>query len=188
MFLAISKKGPPPRRHLMIALGEEGRAAISRFLGTLEGNGPTPLLSLPALAAANGVASIHVKDEGQRLGLKSFKALGGAYAVAMLVLEEAGRRLGRAVEAADLSKPEVRAVAAAVRVLVLTCDVGRVVLGGGVSELGERLAGPVRTRLEHEAAESEFLASMGLARRVVLAPAGVPVGAVGAALLGSKES
>lgn len=81
----------------------------------------------------------------------------------------------------------VRAVAAAVRLLVLTCDVGRVVLGGGVSELGERLAGPVRARLEREAAESEFLASMGLARRVVLAPAGVPVGAVGAALLGSKE-
>jgi predicted NBD/HSP70 family sugar kinase len=81
----------------------------------------------------------------------------------------------------------VRAVAAAVRVLVLTCDVGRVVLGGGVSELQERLAGPVRTRLEREAAESEFLASIGLARRVVLAPAGVPVGAVGAALLGSRE-
>jgi len=81
----------------------------------------------------------------------------------------------------------VRAVAAAVRVLVLTCDVGRVVLGGGVSELGERLAGPVRAQLEREASESDFLASMGLARRVVLAPAGVPVGAVGAALLGSKE-
>ena len=81
----------------------------------------------------------------------------------------------------------VRAVAAAVRVLVLTCDVGRVVLGGGVSELGERLAGPVRARLEQESGESDFLASMGLARRVALAPAGVPVGAVGAALLGRRE-
>ena len=81
----------------------------------------------------------------------------------------------------------VRAVAAAVRVLVLSCDVGRVVLGGGVSELGERLAGLVRARLEREAGDSEFLASMGLARRVVLAPAGVPVGAVGAALLGARE-
>ncbi len=82
----------------------------------------------------------------------------------------------------------IRAVAAAVRVLVLTDDVERVVLGGGVSELGERLAGRVRAELEREAAHSEFLASMGIARRVVLAPAGVPVGAVGAALLGSKES
>ena len=80
----------------------------------------------------------------------------------------------------------VRAVAAAVRLLVLTCDVRRVVLGGGVSELGERLAGPVRAQLEKEAAESGFLASMGLAQRVTLAPAGVPVGAVGAALLGRR--
>lgn len=81
----------------------------------------------------------------------------------------------------------VRAVAAAVRVLVLTCDVRRVVLGGGVSELGERLAGPVRAQLEAEASQSGFLASMGLAHRVALAPAGVPVGAVGAALLGRRE-
>ena len=81
----------------------------------------------------------------------------------------------------------VRAVAAAVRVLVLTCDVRRVVLGGGVSELGERLAGPVRAQLAREAGDSDFLASMGLAQRVSLAPAGVPVGAVGAALLGRKE-
>lgn len=88
---------------------------------------------------------------------------------------------------ADAVRAEfVRAVAAAVRVLVLTCDVRRVVLGGGVSELGERLAGPVRAQLEKEAAESGFLASMGLAQRVTLAPAGVPVGAVGAALLGRR--
>ena len=50
------------------------------------------------------------------------------------------------------------------------------------------LAGRVRAELEREAADSEFLASMGIPRRVVLAPAGVPVGAVGAALLGSKEA
>ncbi len=90
--------------------------------------------------------------------------------------------------AVEVRDEVVRAVAAAVRVLVLTDDVERVVLGGGVSELGERLAGRVRAQLEREAADSEFLASMGLSRRVVLAPAGVPVGAVGAALLGSKES
>ena len=68
----------------------------------------------------SGVASIGVKDEGQRLGLKSFKALGGAYAVASLVLEEAGRRLGRSLEAADLAKPEVRAVAATMTVACAT--------------------------------------------------------------------
>src|SRR3954454_11943880 len=95
MFLPISDKGPAPRQHLTAALGEEGRAAALRCLTTLRDYRPTPLVPLPALAAASGVAALHVKDEGQRFGLKSFKALGGAYAVALLVLEEAGKRLGR---------------------------------------------------------------------------------------------
>ena len=76
MFHAVTTKGPLPRPHLMAALGEAGRAAISAYLQTLENYRPTPLISLPALAAANGVALIHVKDEGRRRGLRSFKALG----------------------------------------------------------------------------------------------------------------
>jgi len=38
-----------------------------------------------------------IKDEGQRLGLGSFKALGGSYAVIKLTLEESSRALGRAI-------------------------------------------------------------------------------------------
>ena len=72
---------------------------------------PTPLHSLPALAAELGVGAIHLKDEGFRLGLGSFKALGGAYAVVRLVLEEATRQLGRPVGLDELASPEVRAVA-----------------------------------------------------------------------------
>ena len=45
----------------------------------------TPLRSLDGLAGHVGVASLLYKDEGERLGLRSFKALGGAYA-AMLCL------------------------------------------------------------------------------------------------------
>jgi len=74
-----------------------------------------------------------------------------------------------------------------VRILVLTCDVERVVIGGGVSALGQPLLRAVTTELEREAQSSPFLATMGLARRVSLAPADVPVGAVGAALLGRGE-
>ncbi|TGR73534.1 pyridoxal-phosphate dependent enzyme, partial [Mesorhizobium sp. M2D.F.Ca.ET.223.01.1.1] len=59
-----------------------------------------------------GIGALHVKEEGKRLGLGSFKALGGAYAVMHLVLEEAGRRLGRAVDVAELHRPDVKAVAA----------------------------------------------------------------------------
>jgi diaminopropionate ammonia-lyase len=120
MFHAVTTKGPQPRPHLMAALGEQGRVAIGGYLQTLETYQPTPLISLPALAAANGVALIHVKDEGQRLGLRSFKALGGAYAVASLVLAEAERKLGRKLMAADLASPDVRAIAAGMTVACAT--------------------------------------------------------------------
>lgn len=73
-------------------------------------------------------------------------------------------------------------VAEAVQMLVLTLDVGTVVLGGGISRLGEPLLTGVRERLAEREAVSAFLASAGLARRVRLAPADVPVAAVGAAL------
>lgn len=81
----------------------------------------------------------------------------------------------------------VGAVASAVRVLVLTCDVQRVVIGGGVSELGRPLLDALVGRLEQEAAASPFLADLNIAGRVRLAPPGVPVGAVGAALVGRRE-
>ena len=54
----------------------------------------------------------HIKDEGLRLGLGSFKALGGSYAVIRLVLDAASERLGRAVDVAALQTPDVRAIAA----------------------------------------------------------------------------
>ena len=77
-----------------------------------------------------------------------------------------------------------RAVAAAVRILVLTTDVARVVLGGGVSELGAPLRDAVVRALEGPAAGSDFLASMRIGQRVHLAPRGVPLAAIGAALVG----
>lgn len=64
------------------------------------------------------MGSIHLKDEGHRLGLGSFKALGGSYAVIRLVLEEATRRLDRAVDVSELQMPEVRAVA---REMTVSC-------------------------------------------------------------------
>jgi len=76
------------------------------------------------------------------------------------------------------------AVGSAVRILVLTCDVDRVVVGGGVAGIGEPLLDAVRSALQAESRQSPFLASLDLAERVSLAPAGVPVGALGAALVG----
>ncbi len=92
-------------------LGVEAAAGVERHLQYRDGNTETPLVCLPGLAAAAGVAAIYMKDEGQRLGLGSFKALGGAYAVIRLVLEEAGLRLRRAVDMDALHSPQVRQVA-----------------------------------------------------------------------------
>lgn len=77
-----------------------------------------------------------------------------------------------------------RAVAAAIHILVLTTDVAYVVLGGGVSELGAPLREVVVEVLDAQAAGSAFLSSMRIGERVRLTPPGVPVAAIGAALLG----
>ncbi|MBX3143301.1 MAG: diaminopropionate ammonia-lyase [Trueperaceae bacterium] len=84
---------------------------VARLLAVRGEDAPTPLHPLPGLAAKLGLGALHVKDEGQRLGLGSFKALGGAYALMILVLEEAARVLGRFVADEELLSPEVRAVA-----------------------------------------------------------------------------
>jgi len=79
--------------------------AAAALLAQLFDYAPTPLVSLGETARRCGVASLLVKDEGARLGLKSFKALGGAYAVIRLVLQQATRQLGRPVAAAELPRP-----------------------------------------------------------------------------------
>ncbi|MGH9916307.1 MAG: pyridoxal-phosphate dependent enzyme, partial [Pyrinomonadaceae bacterium] len=92
-------------------LGAEAAKEVERFLSYRDNHVPTPLHALPALAAELGIAALHVKDEGQRLGLGSFKALGGSYAVIRLVLEEANRQLGRIVDVSELHTQQVRAIA-----------------------------------------------------------------------------
>lgn len=92
-------------------LGVKAAEDVERFLNHRHNHAPTPLHALPTLAAELGIGALHVKDEGFRLGLGSFKALGGSYAVIRLVLEEAGRQLGRPVDIAELHRPEVLAIA-----------------------------------------------------------------------------
>lgn len=93
-------------------LGVAAAQEVERLLQQRENHRVTPLHALPALAGELGVAALHVKDEGQRLGLGSFKALGGAYALIRLLLEEAGRQLARPVDIAELHSKEVRQIAA----------------------------------------------------------------------------
>ena len=93
-------------------LGPAATDRVERVLAQRENHVPTPLHSLPEMARSLGIATLHVKDEGFRLGLGSFKALGGAYAVIVLVLEQAAKLLGRPVDVAELHTPAVREVAA----------------------------------------------------------------------------
>jgi len=102
------------------------------------------------------------------------------------------QNLFEAAAAGDALAIEVRArfidnVASAVRVLVLTVDVDDVVIGGGITSLGTPLLDAIRDVLTAWSAQSEFLASLELPSRVVLAPAG-PVASVGAALLAELAS
>ncbi|MCH7943013.1 MAG: diaminopropionate ammonia-lyase [Proteobacteria bacterium] len=73
---------------LQAILNEQGFATARAEISTWPDYAPTPLVSLPGLAAEAGLGAVWYKDEGGRFGLGSFKALGGAYAVSRLVGRE----------------------------------------------------------------------------------------------------
>lgn len=64
------------------------------FHRSLPGYAPTPLVSLPGLAARLGVKEILVKDEARRFGIKAFKALGASYAIYSFLKKEWESRFG----------------------------------------------------------------------------------------------
>jgi diaminopropionate ammonia-lyase len=118
MIAPPSLRKLPTRPHLLHALGTQGRARAQQFLSACPAHRPTPLVAWNHWAQQAGIGQLHIKDEGQRLGLKSFKALGGAYAVMSLVLAMAEQKLDRALAPQDLQLDAVKAVA---RKLTVTC-------------------------------------------------------------------
>ncbi|KXC04884.1 ROK family protein [Microbacterium hominis] len=90
-------------------------------------------------------------------------------------------------EAIALRRGLAYGVASAIRVIVLAGDVDAVVLGGGVTALGDRMLRPVLTELEESAAASPFLRSLRLSERVDLLPPGSPAAALGAAIVGADS-
>jgi diaminopropionate ammonia-lyase len=64
-------------------------AAVLAFHRSLAAYRPTPLVPLPAVAAALGVARVLAKDETSRLGLPAFKALGASWAIHRILEERA---------------------------------------------------------------------------------------------------
>lgn len=134
-----------PRALCSEIAGAWALADVRTFLATSGLGAPTPLVSLPGLAASLGLARITVKDESARMGLNSFKALGGAYAVARLALEAAGERVGRLLGFNELASPAAREVAASITFACATDgNHGRAVA------LGARLAGARAVVFVHE--------------------------------------
>lgn len=91
---------------------------------------------------------------------------------------------------ADPAADDVRAavhfgVASAIRVLILALDVEEVVLGGGLTRLGESLVDGVRAQLDAWAAASDFIASVDLQGRFHVLDFDGPVAAIGAAMMGA---
>lgn len=135
---------------------------VAAYLTHRPDHRPTPFHALPALAKELGVAAIHIKDEGQRLGLGSFKALGGAYAVVRLVLEEASRILGRPVPYEQMHSDEVRKIAATLTVACATDGNHGRSVAQGAELIGARCVIFVHARVSDErvAAIARFGAEM----------------------------
>lgn len=109
----LPRHGHPLDARDTATLSHAAAQQVAQFLALRDQSQPTPLVALPGLAKTLNLGAVHLKDEGHRLGLGSFKALGGAYALMRLVQEEAERQLGRAIAPEDLMSPDVRAIAAA---------------------------------------------------------------------------
>jgi glucokinase len=100
----------------------------------------------------------------------------------MEMLAAADRGDGRAI---DIRRGMFTAVASAARILVLTVDVDLVVIGGGISLMGDPLLTAVRSVFDEWGAGSPFIRSLQLADRVQILPPGSGAAATGAAWLGA---
>jgi predicted NBD/HSP70 family sugar kinase len=145
---------------------------------------------------AGEVGHIPIDPSGVRCGCGQYgciETFASGRAVARLWPSQAplpALELFDAADAGDQAAIEVRRAVAAgaasgVRVLVLTVDVQTVVIGGGLSNLGDRLLAAMTDVMRQWGEDSPFIASLGLPERVRMLPAEVPAAAVGAALVGA---
>ena len=85
---AVTKKDPT-RASAMFPVSRARDAR--RFHRQIPGFRMTPLVSLPNLASLLGLGGIYVKNEAERLALRSFKVMGGSYAVYRLLRQILGK-------------------------------------------------------------------------------------------------
>src|SRR3954464_5646871 len=103
---------PPFGREELRVIDPGGVPELLDMLTACPVHKPTPLHSLPALAARLGVGELRVKDESQRFGFGAFKALGGVYAVGMALVRAVRQRQGHAATFEDIMNGKHREVTA----------------------------------------------------------------------------
>lgn len=128
-----------------------------------DGYAPTPLWSLPDLAARLGVGRIDYKDEGPRFGLGSFKALGGAYAALQILRRELGARLGSPVSNADIRAGVFKAESAGITLVSATDGNHGRSLAWGCQQFGA----PCRIYIHAEVSEGRAQAMRDLGAQVI---------------------
>jgi glucokinase len=179
------------------AAGPDSMAYLNLGTGIAAGIVSDGVLWRGARGTAGEVGHISVDPNGPRCrcGQRGcIEAFAGGGAIAERWARRSALPVRDVFDAADAGDPSARqlraglaqGVAAAVRVLVLTADVDIVVLGGGVTALGDRLMTDVAAMLSASAAASPFMRSLHLADRVELLPPGSPAAALGAALVGAE--
>ena len=77
-------------------------ANARREISSWPGYAATPLHNMQGMAQSLAVGQIWIKDESQRLPLKSFKGLGGAYALGRVLIDHIRQRSGATATFSDL--------------------------------------------------------------------------------------
>ncbi len=97
--------------------------------------------------------------------------------------------LGHATEPAAAAERDrlVGGLATALTLVVIAYDSAQVVLGGGIFRATDWLVPAVAEELRKRAGSSSFLAGLRCEDRLVVLPDGVPVAAIGAAVVGRKK-
>lgn len=90
--------------------------------------------------------------------------------------------------AAEASRALCSGIGLAIELLVLANGAERVVIGGGLTSLGPPLRAGIAADLHGRAERSDFVRSLDLPERFELLPPGLPVAALGAALLASAPT
>jgi diaminopropionate ammonia-lyase len=97
-----------------------GLAQARKCISAWPDYAPTPLISLPGLAAALDIGAIYYKQEAERFGLRSFKPLGGAYAVQRCLMRALSEQLGRDVTPEQILNHDHGALASSITVTAAT--------------------------------------------------------------------